>query len=153
MTRRKYEISRRGLVVWSVLASKAPSARLRSILDDAGYTVSAPLPYDDPNYNGPHYRNSDPANSIIAALEASKRMSTARLKVLVHLLANNGRWVSRNEIREAGGDSGDRRVRELRDEGNWPIETEQIHEGEPWYVRLNLDKDEMKKAAEVINAA
>lgn len=149
MTRRKYEITR-GDYVWSPLANEDPSSRLIRVLEDGGYTVSDPLPYKDPDYKGPQFRTSDPINSVVAAFEADKRTSTARLKVLVYLLANNGHWISRNKIREIGGDSGDRRYRELRDQGNWPIETRQFHDGEPWRVRLNLDKDDMKKVAEIL---
>jgi hypothetical protein len=83
------------------------------------------------------YSELDPAESIAAAREHAARRETQLGHALLLLLARAGTWVDRDDIRAVAGDSGDRRVRELRDR-NWPIEIKQLTPERAWSVRLNL---------------
>lgn len=123
-------------VLWEVLAHDMPAEMFRSVLFDLDVRirrVSTPRPgtkvYD--------YSVHDPVNSIKAAREHAARRETQLGNVLMLLLDRDGGWVSRDEIRRAGGEEGPRRVRELR-KLNWPVETKQLARGAAWHVRLNL---------------
>ena len=140
MTRRRVDvIGPDGRPHWEVLVNGAPSPTLRAYLEAGGYTVKRPLPKPDYTYAGPMFSLADPSRSAVAAREAYERAPTQRNKLLYELLKRNGRWMSRDEVRIIAGDSGDRRARELREEGNWPIEIRQNVKNMPWEIRLNLD--------------
>lgn len=98
------------------------------------------------NYSGPVYSELDPQQSVDAAIEHAERRDTKRGAVLMMLINRNGLWQTRSRIRAVGGDSGDRRVRELRDQGGWPIEIKQFHEGDTWQVRMNMPGKETTRA-------
>ena len=122
--------------VWEVLVHDFPSTNIRSAFARAGLTIRrASVPR-----NGPlslNYSDLDPAASVEAAREHAARRETQLGNALMLLIDRAGEWVSREDIRRAAGDSGDRRVRELRDR-NWPVEISQRVEGAAWHVRLVL---------------
>ena len=68
------------------------------------------------------YSAYDPENSIKAAREYATRRKTHVGNTLMLLLDHAGEWVARDDVRRAGGDSGDRRVRELRTRKGWTQE-------------------------------
>jgi hypothetical protein len=133
-------VDREGNVIWEVLAHEYPGLRVQLALRKAGLKFcrastprSGPLPMN--------YSEDDPEESIEAAYEHYDRRDTQTAKVLMLLLAyakDPDPWVSRKDIRRVGGDSGDRRVRDLR-AMNWPVEISQLKPGEAWHVRLNLN--------------
>ena len=136
-TRWKAEVVNGNGVAWEVLVHDFPDAALRSALDRAGFKVRrASAPRDDDELPMV-YSELDPVTSIEAAREHAGRRETQIGNVLLHLLDHRGEWVTRETIRAVGGDSGDRRVRELRDR-NWPIDISQRIEGAAWHVRLAL---------------
>lgn len=124
-------------VLWEVLVHDFPEPILRSDLSRLGYRIrratspklSAPL--------GFVYSELDPKASIIAAREHHVRRETQMSNALMLLLDRAPNWVPRSEVRRVAGDSGDRRVRELR-ERNWPIEIRQLDPGDAWHVRINI---------------
>lgn len=125
-----------GNVLWEILAHDWPEDRLRETLADAGLRVRRA---SVPKSGSTKYVYSiyDPASSIEAAHEHHDRRKTQLSSVLVLLLDQAGRWVPRDEVRAWGGDSGDRRIRELRAR-NWPIVTKQLVGGQAWCVKLDL---------------
>lgn len=129
-----------GNVLWEVLAHDLPGMKLRLALTRSGMKVRrASAPSNGPV--GPDYSESDPEESIEAAYEHYDRSDSQRDRVLMLLLAyakDPEPWVSRKDIRRVGGDSGDKRVRELR-ALNWPVEILQLAPHQPWHVRLNLN--------------
>lgn len=149
-TRVKYHVvNKSDDVVWDVLATELPSRRLMRVLAAEGYTVVR-TSGKKVEYRGPTYSSADPSSSVVAAIEAADRADTLRNRVLLLLIRRNGTWVSRENVRLVGGDSGDRRVRELRDEGDWPIEIKQLKDGQPWVVRLDLDDDARRAARKML---
>lgn len=137
-TRFKVEVvDRNGVVLWEVLAHDMPVGKLTNVLSAYDYkirrvrtpTVGGTLPLT--------YSELDPENSIIAAREYASRRDTHVGNALLLLLDRAPDWVPREQVRKAGGDSGDRRVRELRQRG-WPIEIKQLSPGDAWHVRLAL---------------
>jgi hypothetical protein len=56
----------------------------------------------------------------------------ARERVFMLFVTRMGRWLTRDELRSAGGDEAMRRVRELRDDFDYPIEMK--HVGQSQYV-------------------
>lgn len=136
-TRYKLEIvNETGGVVYDMLVTEPVPAPIRHALRRLGMHVRRPVVAGDPDRHLV-YSELDPQASIAAAHEAHERRATKRSAVLMLLLALNGAWISRDRIREVGGDSGDRRVRELRQDG-WPIEIQQRTEKMAWACRLNL---------------
>lgn len=129
-----------GNVLWEVLAHDLPGMRFKLALVRDGLKVRrASTPSN--GLVGPDYSELDPEESIEAAYEHFDRSDSQRNKVLMLLLAyakDPNPWVSRKDIRRVGGDSGDKRVRELR-ALNWPTEISQLVPGQAWYVRLNLN--------------
>ena len=139
-TRYKAEVrDLEGTLHWEVLVHDGPTAHLRSVLRNAGFDVvraASPLADRDDPLN---YSDLDPVSSIKAAREHAARRPTQRAKVLLLLLEQAPLWVSRSRIREVGGDSGDKRARELR-ALNWPIEIRQLDRNAAWHIRLNDDE-------------
>ena len=137
-TRFKAEVlDRHDRVAWEVLVHDLPSAALRSALFSAGYRVQRAT-YPDQSPDLPMtFSAADPVNSVLAALEHHDRRPTQLSSVLRLLIDRSPEWIGRGEVRKAGGDQGDRRVRELR-QRNWPIETRQLDSREAWHVRLVL---------------
>jgi hypothetical protein len=135
-TRYKAEVfhTATGATVWEFLAHDNPPAGVAQALARGGFGYRrASTPSDEPA--GPVFSMLDPDNSIAAGIEFADRRDTARGRVLRHLIANLGVWIPRHKIRSLGGDSGDRRVRELR-QLNWPIEMRQLDDDDAWSVRL-----------------
>lgn len=125
-----------GNVLWEVLAHDWPILAAQAALAQAGLKVRrASTPRKDPS--SLVYSDLDPENSIKAAREHAERHETQVGNVLLFLLDHAGEWIARDVVRRVGGDSGDRRVRELR-QRNWPIEMEQLGEARAWHVRLVL---------------
>lgn len=125
-----------GNVVWDVLVTDMPPAEILTGLRSRGLSVRRPVVKGDPDRHL-IYSELDPAASIAAAREFMTRRTTKRSEVLRYLLDFPGQWIPRDKIRQIGGDSGDRRVRELRQDG-WPIEISQQRDNMPWSCRLNL---------------
>jgi len=146
-TRVNYNIvNSRGTVVWTIGATSLPkSTRFQRMLIDNGYSIERPTG-KKVIYKGPMFSHSDPESSVRAAIEAADRVDNMRNRLLLHFIRYNGKWQTRDRVRLIGGDQGDRRARELRDEGDWPIEIKQFHDGEPWRYRLNLDPASMAAA-------
>lgn len=140
-TRYKTEVvDTEGNVAWEVLTHDAPVPALRVALHQQGFTVRRA---SQPKVSGPlplTYSTLDPAESVRAAVEHAVRHETQVGNALLLLIHRMPDWVSRNEIRKVAGDSGDRRVRELR-QRNWPIEIEQLRAGDAWHVRLNINNE------------
>ena len=126
-----------GRVVFDALVTEMPPREVLNALSNAALTVRRT---NEPGHAGdaPLYRADDPARSIHAALDFAARRDTAIGRVLALLIRESPRWVSRDEIRRAGGDSGDRRVREIRSAG-WPVESKRL-DGQMDSVRLPLDQ-------------
>jgi hypothetical protein len=141
-TRFKAEVyDSNGNVVWEVLVHDWPSPNLAALFRLNGFAVRQPSkPPAQPRDPFPVYSLLDPANSIRAFEEFAARRVTKTVAMLEYLLKIPGVWVERNVIRQVAGDSGDRRVRELRQYG-WPIEIQQQADGKPWAVRLNIPPD------------
>jgi hypothetical protein len=126
-------------VQWEVLVHDFPEPALRTALGTLGFKIrrantpklSGPLPYV--------YSELDPKASITAAREHAVRRETQMGNALMLLLDRANEWVPRADVRKVAGDSGDRRVRELRDR-NWPIAIAQLNEGEPWHVKMELPR-------------
>lgn len=123
-----------GRVVWDMLVTEQPPAPVLLALNVRNLNVRRPTVKGDPDRHLV-YSRLDPQASITAAHEAHARRATKRSAVLMLLLRHCGGWVARDEVRAVGGDSGDRRVRELRQDG-WPIEISQTREGMAWACRL-----------------
>jgi hypothetical protein len=125
-----------GHVVWEVLAHDWPEQKMQAALAFAGLKVRrASTPQKEATTL--LYSELDPENSIKAAREHAARNETLTGNTLMFLLDHDAEWVDRDVVRRIGGDSGDRRVRELR-QRNWPIEMEQLGEARAWHVRLVL---------------
>lgn len=139
-TRWKAEvIDRDGHVLWEILVNYLPDPTLRADLHRLGYRIRRA---NVPKIGGPLpmvYSELDPAASVAAAREHADRRETQLGNALLLLLDADGGWVPRAAIRRVAGDSGDRRVRELR-ERNWPVEIRQLVDGDPWSVRLILPR-------------
>lgn len=126
-----------GRVVFDALVTEMPPREVLNALSNAALTVRRA---NQPGHVGdaPLYRADDPARSISAALDFAARRDTAIGRVLALLIRESPRWVSREAIRHAGGDSGDRRVREIRSAG-WPVESKRLDD-QLDSVRLPLDE-------------
>lgn len=70
-------------------------------------------------------RHSDPSTSKQAAERYEPKRETAKGRVLAHLRAHPNEWVDAPEFtrEDIGGFAGTRRLRELREDDGWPIET------------------------------
>jgi hypothetical protein len=130
-----------GVVAWEILVHDLPTRALTLALQQCGFIVrkSSSSKTDFPP--ALVFSDLDPRNSVLAAREFSGRQKTKTTAALELLLARRGQWVSEEEVRRAAGSSGDRRVRELRGPGGWPIEKRQLAPGEAWHWRLNLPVD------------
>ena len=126
-----------GEVAWEVLVHDFPEASLRAALGTMKFAIRRANAPKLSGSLGLVYSELDPRSSIDAAREHAARRETQMGNALMLLLDRAGDWVPRSDIRKVAGDSGDRRVRELRDR-NWPIEIRQLAEGEPWHVRIVL---------------
>jgi hypothetical protein len=127
------------VVRWEVLVHDFPDATVQAALRAAGLKIRRAT---TPKTSGPvplTYSELDPTNSITAAREHAARHDTKIGAVLMLLLDADGKWVARAEVRHAGGDQGDKRVRELRAR-NWPISIAQLAPGQPWHVKLELPR-------------
>lgn len=129
-----------GGVVYDMLVTEQPPATIRTALRTQNLYVRRPIVKGAPDSNLV-YSELDPAASIAAAREFMARRATKRGAVLELLLDRHDHWVIRAEIRSVGGDSGDRRVRELRQDG-WPIEIAQQTDKSAWACRLRLRPSE-----------
>ena len=136
-TRFKIElVDHRGVVIWDALVTEFPPPGIRAMLADQGVTARRPARTTGSTAaQNLIYSELDPESSIRAAQEFAARRETKLGEVIMLLLARRNRWVDRDAIREVGGDSGDRRVRELRSVG-WPIEINQTKAGAAWSCRL-----------------
>lgn len=127
-----------GNVVWEVLVHDWPSQNLAALFRLNGFRVRQPdKPPASPREPFPVYSSLDPQTSIRAFEEFAARRHTKTVAILEMMLKIPGVWIERNVVRQVAGDSGDRRVRELRQYG-WPVEIQQQAEGLPWAVRLKL---------------
>lgn len=125
-----------GAVLWDALVTEQPHVEILTALRARGIKVRRPVVKGDAN-DLLVFSRLDPDASIVAAREAHARRATKRSAVLMRLLQADGGWVTRTDVRDVGGDSGDRRVRELRQVG-WPIEIAQQREGQAWACRLRI---------------
>lgn len=85
------------------------------------------------------YSEHDPLASVIAARQAALHRATCRslcLNLLIDAHFDGTGPVPKRKLQEVGGDSADRRVRELRADG-WPIETVVNPDG-AWHYQINL---------------
>lgn len=67
-------------------------------------------------------RTNGPINSIDAAVAYEPVRNTRKTIVANYLLDHIGEWIDAETFNEIGGRAGDRRMRELRQDG-WQIET------------------------------
>lgn len=67
-------------------------------------------------------RANGPATSIAAALTYEPTRNTRKSVVANYLLDHVGEWINADTFNTIGGRAGDRRMRELRQDG-WNIET------------------------------
>lgn len=69
-------------------------------------------------------RKTGPINSRVAATKYEPNRVSRKAAVAVFLLNNEGEWFDAQTFNDVGGRAGDRRMRELRQDG-WKIETRQ----------------------------
>jgi hypothetical protein len=125
-------------VVWEVLVHDWPSPKLAALFRLHGFKARQPVkPSTEPKDPFPVFSPLDPANSIRAFEEFAARRDTKTVRMLEYMLKIPGVWIEREVVRQVAGDSGDRRYRELRQNG-WPVEIQQQRGGLPWAVRLNV---------------
>lgn len=70
-------------------------------------------------------RANGPLNSITAAHRYEPTRNTNKTVVANYLLDREGEWISAATFNDIGGRAGDRRMRELRQDG-WHIETRNV---------------------------
>ena len=84
-------------------------------------------------------------NSIQAALEMAARHHNDNARVLTHLHLHNGSFVWGKELCEMFGTAALERVRELRTQYGWPIESKSSRGKGPWWYGLNLRYDTQRR--------
>jgi hypothetical protein len=70
-------------------------------------------------------RAAGPATSISAAAVYEPVRNTRKTAVANYLLEHEGEWIDAATFNDVGGRAGDRRMRELRQDG-WKIETRRV---------------------------
>lgn len=70
-------------------------------------------------------RANGPASSIAAAVAYEPTRNTNKTVIANYLLDHEGQWIDAATFNDIGGRAGDRRMRELRQDG-WKIETRRV---------------------------